>query len=373
MFLSKRHCCSSWLRLNPTPRSVAKGIISGVVTAAFIFFILLTVNNYSWFPKRVNVNIYPADNRIKHNFFTNPRNFSYTEEKPEMPPSVEQTGEASNMFPDIYPFKYIINEPSKCQESRPFIILLIAVQAWQSKARQAIRQTWGKEDVVPGVPTLRLFLLGKEAAPSNDAVRALVNESQTYHDIIQQDYMDTYNNLTLKTLMGMNWVAIYCPQIPYVMKTDSDMFVNTEYLINQLLRPDQPSRKSYFTGYVMKDYLPNRNPESKWYMSPELYPDERYPVFCSGTGYVFSGDLAEKILKASASITLLHLEDVFVGVCLHKLGISPVPPPKDSDFNHWKVSYSHCLYNQIVTSHSFQPSELIVYWERLQKSKHTCA
>ncbi|XP_077134904.1 beta-1,3-galactosyltransferase 2-like [Ranitomeya variabilis] len=372
MFLRKRLCCSSLLKLNPT-RSAVHGIMSGFVTAAFLFFILLALYNYNWFPKRyANTDILPAGRLIDLNFLKSLRNFSGLEENPEMSSSLKQTGEPGNMDPDIYHFKYIINEPNKCLENRPFIILLIAVQAWQREAREAIRQTWGKEDIVPGVLTLRLFLLGKETVPTNDAEQALVNESQTYHDIIQQDYMDTYNNLTLKTLMGLKWVATYCPQIPYVMKTDSDMFVNTEYLINKLLRPDQLPRKSYFTGYLMRDFTPNRNTESKWYISPELYPGEHYPVFCSGTGYVFSGDLAEKILKASASIKLLHLEDVFVGVCLHKLGILPVPPPKDSDFNHWKVSYSPCLYNQIVTSHQLEPSELITYWENLQKTKHTC-
>ncbi|XP_075688367.1 beta-1,3-galactosyltransferase 2-like [Rhinoderma darwinii] len=372
MFLRKRQCCSAWLRLN-TKRLVFHGILSGFVTVAFLFFMLLTVNNNSWFPKRfANTDILQEGNLFNLNYLKGQRNDSGQDENSEMSPISEQAGEVDPVFPDVYHFKYIINEPNKCQEGRPFLILLIAVQTWQTEARQAIRQTWGREDLLAGVQTLRLFLLGKDNTTTNDAEQVLVDESQKYHDIIQQDYMDSYNNLTLKTLMGLKWVARYCPKIPYVMKTDSDMFVNTEYLIYKLLLPDQKPRKNFLTGYLMKDFEPNRNTESKWYMSPELYPGEHYPWFCSGTGYVFSGDLAEKILKVSASIKLLHLEDVFVGICLDKLGISPVPPPKESDFNHWKVSYSHCLYNQIVTSHQFEPSELIRCWESLQKNKQTC-
>lgn len=363
MSLRKRHCCSPWLKLN-TKRLVFHGIVSAFVTVAFLFFIFMTVDNSNWIPKRfVNTDLFRAGNLFKHYYLKGQRNDSGPS------PKSEQAGEPDNI---LYHLKYIINEPNKCQENRPFLILLIPVQTWQSEARQAIRQTWGKEDFVPGVQVLRLFLLGTDATSTNDAKQALVDESQRYHDLIQQEYMDTYNNLTLKTLMGLKWVATYCPQVPYVMKADSDMFVNTEYLINKLLIPDQPPRKNYFTGYLMTDFSPNRNNESKWYMSPELYPGERYPSFCSGTGYVFSGDLAEKIFKVSTSINLLHLEDVFVGICLDKLGISPVRPPKESDFNHWKISYSHCLYNQIVTSHQFQPGELIEYWENLQKNKHTC-
>ncbi|XP_018423418.1 PREDICTED: beta-1,3-galactosyltransferase 2-like [Nanorana parkeri] len=284
----------------------------------------------------------------------------------------QQAGEEQQTSQDTFQYKYMITEPNKCQKSNPFLVLLISVQAWQIEARQAIRKTWGKEDFLPGVNILRLFFLGKESKTDNDIQHKLVAESQQYHDIIQQNYLDTYNNLTLKTLMGLQWVANYCPQASYIMKTDSDMFVNTEYLVNVLLKPDQPPKINYFTGYLMRDFSPNRNKESKWYMSPELYPGDRYPLFCSGTGYVFSGDLAEKILKISVNIRVLHLEDVFVGLCLDKLGVSPIPPLRDSDFNHWKVSYSPCMYNQLVTSHQFEPNELINYWDDLQKNKHTC-
>ncbi|XP_056379639.1 beta-1,3-galactosyltransferase 2-like [Hyla sarda] len=360
MILSKRLCRCSLLKGN-TKRLVFHGIVSGFVTVAFLFLMLLSVNNYNWLPNKFG-------NTDILNYLKGQKMHLIQQEELDS----EQDREPDNMFPGLYHFKYIINEPKKCQKNSPFLILLIAVQAWQSEARQAIRQTWGNEDFVPGIQIVRLFLLGKDATSNIDVQQALVNESRKYHDIIQQEYLDTYNNLTLKTLMGLRWVATYCPQIPYVMKTDSDMFVNTEYLINKLLIPDQPPQKNYFTGYLMRGFLPNRNTDSKWYMAPSLYPGERYPTFCSGTGYVFSGDLAEKIFKVSASVTFLHLEDVFVGVCLDKIGVSPVPPPKESDFNHWKVSYSDCYYNQIVTTHQFEPAELISTWKSLQKNKHTC-
>ncbi|XP_070701169.1 beta-1,3-galactosyltransferase 2-like [Pempheris klunzingeri] len=271
------------------------------------------------------------------------------------------------------PYTYIINEPDKCADSRPvpFLVLLIATEARQVEARNAIRQTWGNESVAPALGFIRLFLLGK-----NDGELGLLqqkmleSESRRYHDIIQQDFMDSYKNLTIKTLMGMNWVTIHCPRASYVMKTDSDMFVNTEYLIYKLLRPDMKPKRNYFTGNNMRGFAPNRNKNSKWYMSPELYPSEKYPTFCSGTGYVFSGDLARKIYHASLSIPHLHLEDVYVGICLAKLQIEPTPPSNAFLFNHWRVSYSSCKYSHLITSHGFHPNELLKYWHHLQSNKH---
>ncbi|KAM3915663.1 beta-1,3-galactosyltransferase 2-like [Leptodactylus fuscus] len=271
-----------------------------------------------------------------------------------------------------YQYQYIINEPDKCKEHAPFLVLLITVERWQQEARQAIRNTWGKEDLLPGVKIIRLFLLGKDSKLNTDAEQAILKESEEFHDIIQQDYLDTYENLTIKVLMGLNWITTYCPYALYVMKTDSDMFVNTEYLVNKLLKQDQAPKKNYFTGVLMVGHSPIRRLQSKWYVSPDEYPENDYPPFCSGTGYVLSGDLSPKIVNISPSIRWIHLEDVFIGLCLQKIGVQPVAPPKDSDFNAWTVMYSDCGYHNLVTSHGVSPAEMLEYWDRLQRGKHNC-
>ncbi|XP_074506749.1 beta-1,3-galactosyltransferase 2 [Sebastes fasciatus] len=271
------------------------------------------------------------------------------------------------------PFTYIINEPDKCAGSgpAPFLVFLIATESRQVEARNAIRQTWGNESVAPGLGIIRLFLLGKSEGELGVLQQGILKaESRKFRDIIQQDFRDTYNNLTLKVLMGMNWVAVHCPQASYVMKTDNDMFVNTEYLIYKLLRPELKVKQNYFTGNNMRNFSPNRNKNSKWYMPPEVYPGKRYPTFCSGTGYVFSGDLAGKIYSASLKIPYLHLEDVYVGVCLAEVKIEPTPPPNEFLFNHWRVAYSSCKYSHLITSHGFHPNELLKYWHHLQSNKH---
>ncbi|KAM4722862.1 beta-1,3-galactosyltransferase 2-like [Rhinophrynus dorsalis] len=369
---------------------VFSSFITGFVSVVLLLFMLLMLNNNSWFQQRIinrdNLEVHTAyrfqtgKSETNHSVkvFWNAIYSSLDKSKNENRKLASQRVTAlettlNKTYQTIHHYEYIINEPEKCHKNSPFLILLITVQQWQIDARQAIRQTWGKENLLPEIQIVRLFLLGRDAQISDTAQQAIVNESKQHHDIIQQDYLDTYYNLTIKTLMGMNWVATYCPHVSYVMKTDSDMFVNTEYLIQKLLKPDLPPRTNYFTGYLMKGLSPIRNKDSKWYMSPDLYPGNMYPLFCSGTGYVFSGDLAKKIFKVSLSFRHLHLEDVYVGLCLAKLGVQPVAPPKQSDFNHWRIPYSDCLYNQIITSHQFQPSELIIYWNQLQQNKHACA
>ncbi|XP_036451917.1 beta-1,3-galactosyltransferase 2-like [Colossoma macropomum] len=273
-------------------------------------------------------------------------------------------------IPTIEPYNYIINEEDKCQEKNPFLVLLITVEPQNVQARDAIRQTWGNESVAEGLGFVRLFLFGMTEGLTSQLQRSIEAESQQHHDIIQQKYIDTYYNLTIKTLMGMHWIATYCPGASYVTKTDSDMFVNTEYLIQKLLNPNLPQKRKYFTGYLLRGEPPHRNKDSKWYMSPELYPDHVYPTFCSGTGYVISGDLAELIYRTSLSTRRLHLEDVYVAICLAKLRIEPVPPPNKSLFNVNRVPYSSCKYSNLITSHGLLPAEIIKYWQDLQSNKH---
>nr|XP_032802802.1 beta-1,3-galactosyltransferase 2-like [Petromyzon marinus] len=282
-------------------------------------------------------------------------------------------------------FRYLLNEPDTCRPRAPFLVVLVASESTEFEAREAIRETWASESVaLRGVSFRRLFLLGT-ASPASDAQRRIEEESRRHGDLIQQNFTDAYDNLTLKTMMGLHWVSVHCPHASYVMKTDSDMFVNLEVLVKAVLeqqvnegqqqqeedgseitqRRRVPPR-DYFTGYVMRGFLPNRNPASKWYMPEDMYPGATYPTFCSGTGYVMSATLASRLYRASLAIRRLRLEDVYVGVCLESLGVEPVFPPYEFHFNHWRVSYSPCQYSRIVTSHAFSPSELRHYWGDLQ-------
>ncbi|CAN0338659.1 beta-1,3-galactosyltransferase 2-like [Lampetra fluviatilis] len=287
---------------------------------------------------------------------------------------------------NIPEFRYLLNEPDTCRPRAPFLVVLVASESTEFEAREAIRETWASESVaLRGVSFRRLFLLGT-ANPASDAQRRIEEESRRHGDLIQQNFTDVYHNLTLKTLMGLHWVSVHCPHASYVMKTDSDMFVNLEVLVKAVLEQqvnegqqqqeggeitqhERVPRPDYFTGYVMRGFLPNRNPESKWYMAEDVYPGASYPTFCSGTGYVMSAPLATRLYRASLAIPRLRLEDVYVGVCLDSLGVEPVFPPYEFHFNHWRVSYSPCQYSRIVTSHAFSPSELRHYWHDLQRHR----
>ncbi|NXF86474.1 B3GT5 galactosyltransferase, partial [Eubucco bourcierii] len=94
----------------------------------------------------------------------------------------------------------------------------------------------------------------------------LAEESAAHRDLLQQDFLDTYNNLTLKTLMGLEWLSRHCPDAAYVMKADTDVFLNLPYLVSRLLLP---RRRRFATGFVYRGTAPLRSPAYKWFVPAE--------------------------------------------------------------------------------------------------------
>ena len=54
--------------------------------------------------------------------------------------------------------------------------------------------------------------------------KQIYKESEKYEDIIQGDFLDTYNNLSYKAVMGSVWVSEFCEQAEFVVKADDDQF-----------------------------------------------------------------------------------------------------------------------------------------------------
>ncbi|CAM5079118.1 unnamed protein product [Eretmochelys imbricata] len=251
-----------------------------------------------------------------------------------------------------------------CSRTPPFLVLLVTSSHGENKARMAIRETWGKHRLVAGNLIVTYFLLGTTMSQNDQT--GIIAESQKYRDIIQKDFIDAYYNLTLKTMMGIEWVHKFCHQSRFVMKTDTDMFVNIFYLTELLLRKNRNTR--FFTGFLKMNDFPIRKIYSKWYVSKDEYPGRTYPPFCSGTGYVFSTDVASQIYKISESVPFIKLEDVFIGLCLAKLKINLEELHSEQTFFSDRVEFSLCRFKKIVTCHYVKPHELLIYWNALESS-----
>ncbi|XP_036417009.1 beta-1,3-galactosyltransferase 1-like isoform X2 [Colossoma macropomum] len=277
--------------------------------------------------------------------------------------------EASSIcYHEAYPhnYRFIIDEPHKCEQENPFLVLMVPVAPHELEARNAIRRTWGNESVVQNKTITVIFSLGLPGIKAEKQQEELSLESQQYHDLVQSDFMDSYLNLTIKTMLIMDWLASHCPQASYAMKIDSDMFLNLENLMNFLLRPDTP-KENYMTGKVMWNIPVIRDKNSKWYVPKELYAEDYYPTYPLGMGYVFSNDLSEKIVKVSKEIKPFNIEDAYVGACLERIGLSPSDPPNPSQFkDYFSGKYNREEFASVITTILNSPQQLITFWQDLK-------
>lgn len=256
-------------------------------------------------------------------------------------------------------FRYLINNAKVCEdESSIDLLFLIFTVHKNVQERNALRKTW-LTFTKNNTGTVRyVFLLGYINNPSlNEAV---VKENEQYKDIIQENFIDVYVNLTYKTIMGYKWVLSNCPRAKVVAKTDDDMFINIPNML-QKIHDNKDILNNTIVGACSEGQQPVRSRASKWYASILSYPGTQYPSFCSGTCYLTSIELVQKLYTMSSDVPFFHLEDVYIGMCLYKLGGKV---KRLSGFHISHPDLDPCLYkgSELVTSHMVTPENLVKVW-----------
>lgn len=259
-----------------------------------------------------------------------------------------------------------------CKTKNPFLVLMVPVAPNNLAARDAIRQTWGNSSLVQGKVVLTLFLLGLSSGVDVEQQQEKLRQENLQHfDLIQSDFRDTYLNLTIKTMVIMDWLATRCSIATYAMKVDSDIFLNIDNLVIMLQKPGIP-KTNYLTGMLMWNRPVVRSKNSKWYVPEEMYPDSTYPTYTLGMGYVFSNDLPGKLVEISKSIRPFNIEDAYIGLCMKTLGLTLTSPPDPSQFKAYSSGYNRCEYSKVITYILGSPQDLVKYWTDLKKPGARC-
>ncbi|KAM6921468.1 UDP-GlcNAc:betaGal beta-1,3-N-acetylglucosaminyltransferase 7 [Xenentodon cancila] len=262
-------------------------------------------------------------------------------------------------------FPILLNHPEKCT-GEIYLLMVIKSVATQHDRREVIRKTWGKEQVVNGKRIKILFLLGK---PSNEAERdnhqKLVEyEDQIYGDILQWDFLDSFFNLTLKETHFLKWFHIYCSNVRFVFKGDDDVFVSVENIFEYL---EDNNDKNLFVGDVIFKAKPIRKKDNKYYIPAALYNKTYYPPYAGGGGFLMDGRLVKRLNWAADTLELYPIDDVFLGMCLEVLHVTPI---KHSAFKTFglvknkdsKMNREPCFFKNMIVVHKLLPPDLLHMW-----------
>ncbi|OXU20463.1 hypothetical protein TSAR_012319 [Trichomalopsis sarcophagae] len=257
----------------------------------------------------------------------------------------------------------ILNPKTICNEV-PYLLIVVCSAVPNLGARIAIRNTWGNKsnlDTQYESPVKVAFLLGQS---DNDTLNSyVIDESHLYNDIIQESFHDTYNNLTLKSVMLLKWATTNCDKLTYLMKTDDDMFVNVPALVKAL--KGRPKSTGTLIGSLICNARPITDPKNKWYTPKYMYSERTYPNYLSGTGYVMSFDVAQRLYKAALSTPVLHLEDVYItGVCAKRAGLRPT---NQYGFSYIPRKLETCALRDVITAHKVNATTMQTIWSKLNE------
>ena len=151
---------------------------------------------------------------------------------------------------DVLSFNYPIDmDPrhklNKCQHwsnestqssvlfNRTLLIVVISAIG-HSEKRQLIRKTWANANLLEAEWIQVIFLIGASKDEDRLIDGQLRRESEKYGDLVQANVIDTYGNLTLKSVAMLHWAYTHCPGAQLVLKCDDDNYINFKVL-NEIL------------------------------------------------------------------------------------------------------------------------------------------
>jgi len=264
---------------------------------------------------------------------------------PTVPPAVAALGFQLDMGQAL----------ARCPTSGIRVLIAVIARCCGSSAfskRDAIRKTWMKtvNEQYSDFFDARFFISQPRSSDRFvEAYNALRGEIKMYNDITILPGDEDYLELPRKTLEMLQYSIESPCDYTHVLKIDDDCYLRADNLLEMITAghampgrvpsiKEVPWMHGMYVGQIHDDRLwpyrdgfyPDRNPNSKWYLTPDELPDELAPLgkkYHHGWGYVMSRDMVEHIAQHVAEIgadperrpawwALLPWEDTLVGVML---------------------------------------------------------
>ena len=241
------------------------------------------------------------------------------------------------------------NAPS-CS-NRTYIVVIIHCATYDTSMRAAIRQNWGSQRWVSGYQVQFYFMVGWR--PDNATMNELFGEMKRYNDIILGNFIDSYRNLSLKSISMLEWVSHNCASTKYILKADDDTFVNMTKLIRSLKHQEMIGHNNAIYGYLFPHRSPHRNITNEYYVPRKLWPQKVWPPCVIGPAYVISTSVARDLytIATRPTIPFITMEDILItGIVRQKAKVAVYDLPTmrhrgPGCFNATMMSY-HNVYER---------------------------
>ena len=241
------------------------------------------------------------------------------------------------------------------QCSPVFLLILVVSRTANRKQRDLIRTTWAQQSKSQEVGTI--FILGRNHIAADSVI---LHESEKYHDIVQFDFLDTYKNLTIKTVSALKWAKYNCPSVRYILKTDDDTFNNIPGILKFIHSAHLTNSMS---GRCFTHALQRKN-SSRYYIPQSVYPYTYLPVYCSGSGYIIPRHVLDELVDKSNNIKLFPSEDTYItGLVRHFVRASYHQMPKCAIPFKQFVNMSDYERQGVLNIHGIPLGEMKTLWK----------
>lgn len=233
------------------------------------------------------------------------------------------------------PYEYIIvPDKSLCYKQNNFLTAMIITRVDDFQVRDKIRNTWASDKFSK---LKKFFIVGTQAVEGLNQL--IKNESDIHHDILQADFIDSYRNLTIKTMVGIRYIEENC-NTKFVLKIDDDVIANTPKLINYLSNQltENENQQNMFYCEPLYNTKVIRDTDNKWHLTKKEFKNDNFPNYCAGTAYIFTGDLPKKLCQTTNYVKFIQLEDVYVGLLAAKLNSKLINISKSYLYNWYSTA-----------------------------------
>ncbi|RCN44291.1 N-acetyllactosaminide 3-alpha-galactosyltransferase [Ancylostoma caninum] len=207
--------------------------------------------------------------------------------------------------PLLQPTKYLVVPSPDCRRVRFLAIVFTAPDDFESRDRW--RKIYGGQRMRHKFGYCVIFPIGQLQGDQENA--RLKEEINFYDDILQGDYVESYKNITLKTLSALRFIAVAYPRVDLIMKIDDDIAWNVPKVANYISRALPRSISCYKYSAVRSSISYSQN---KKYVSYDEYPHEKFPQHCSGVAYMLDREALLPMLNAVPKLEYFWIDDVFI-------------------------------------------------------------
>ena len=229
-------------------------------------------------------------------------------------PKVASFGTPKPIYPVTLEAKYILENPNLCNHVKNLSVLIYIHSAPNHfSRRQFIRNTYANASFFRPFGILRvLFLLGTV----NDfhVQEHIAEEFHKYSDILQGDFIDAYENLTLKGVTAYKWISDKCQNADVVLKADDDVVINMYKLLTEYLPAFKKKSKTILCHHLPTGTMPIiRDKKSKWYVKESEFRGQTYyPQYCSGFFVMITNDVIPAIYRSAHLTPFFWVDDVYM-------------------------------------------------------------